>query len=63
MVNDALSTIVLIVAVKQLPINIEVDKWGTIKLLASLARNSASPPLLGCFCYSSTVLTPYSCCL
>ena len=43
MVSDALSAIVPIVAVNQLPINIAVvDKRDTIKLLASPARNSQS---------------------
>ena len=42
MVSDALSVMMLIAAVNQLPINIVVDKGGTIKLFASPARNSQS---------------------
>ena len=43
MVNNALAAIVPIAAVNQLPINIVVvDEGGTIKLLATPARNSQS---------------------
>ena len=40
--DDPLSAIVLIVIVNQLPINIVVDRGGTIKLFASHAKNSQS---------------------
>ena len=43
MINDAVSAIVLIVAVNQLPISmVVVDKKGTIRWLATPARNSQS---------------------
>ena len=46
-VNDALSVIFLIVAVRQLPINIVVvDKGDTMKLLAIPARNSQATTVL-----------------
>ena len=61
MANDALSVIILIVAVKQLPISIVVvDKGGTMKLLAIPARNGQSTTarlfLLFLYCIESMLM-------
>ena len=61
MVSDALLVIVLIVAVNQLPINIVVDKGGTIKLFASPARirQSATARLFLLFLYCIAYMFMY----
>ena len=63
MAIDALSAIVLIVAVNQLPMNIVVVDKGAFSNCWPPLPEMASPTLLGCFYHSSTVLTPCSCCL
>ena len=61
MVNDPLSAIVPIVAVNQLPTtSIVFDKGGTLKLLATPARNSQSTTvrlfLLFLYCIDSVFI-------